>query len=85
VLLTALKSNKYVDILTSNVKLTGIILGMVVAMGELGGVMTLKCKPCMKCTIPTQPSSSSSSFRSQATLGGPIGFSEQEVQGLTIP
>ena len=27
----------------------------------------------------------SSSLRSQATPGDPIGFSEQEVQGLAIP
>jgi hypothetical protein len=27
----------------------------------------------------------SSSFRSQVTPGNPIGFSEQEVQGLAIP
>jgi len=38
------KSKKYVKVLTSNVELMGISLGMV-AVAELRGAVTLKCKP----------------------------------------
>jgi hypothetical protein len=39
------KSNKYINVVTSGVGLTGVPVRMVVAMGELGGAMTLKWKP----------------------------------------